>query len=174
MPVPAGADEDVRLDAVFFLMMYRPKAEITLQIAETFLDLGQSDILPPDLGCCHRFPHEGTQQITAFAPHERSQFIAPEPIAETLWADGLSVFRHLDFNQVPGAPGLFSGRSQALGICPLRSEANCVLIPLPPSFCWAVAKSPKISVRLKSAPCGPIRGKNGYKELAPFSSFHLQ
>ena len=57
--VAQEADEDVRLDAVFFLMMDRPKAEIALQIAETFLDLGQSDVLPPDLGCRHRFPHEG-------------------------------------------------------------------------------------------------------------------
>src|SRR6266849_5659502 len=89
-------DEDVGLDPLLVLMEDRTNREIALEIAERLFDGNELRVVLPELGGII-VGKIGAQQISAFAPPCRSQFLAIEREAEA-WA----LFVHLDIDQTPG------------------------------------------------------------------------
>ena len=86
-------NEDVCFNPRFFLVVDRPDRKIAFEILERFFDLGELDVVTPQLGGVAA-GEIGAQQITAFATPGLPELVAVETVFASLTPNQRSVAMH--------------------------------------------------------------------------------
>ena len=104
-------DEDVGLDAMIALVVDGPDRQIALELLEGLLDLGELDVIAPELRWVG-VAEVGAQQIAALAPPRRSQLVLVQGVTEGGGADRLVVAGQPDVDQGVDVAGLLLGGAE--------------------------------------------------------------
>lgn len=101
---------DMCLDAILALVVDRANTQIPLELLECLLDLGQLDVVGPEL-CRVLVGEIGAQQVASLAAAYLAQLLAIKRECEGLGGERLIGLGQADVDQRKGASGLFLRRA---------------------------------------------------------------